>query len=119
MRNTLCYVIKVDTITKTFRYLLSQDDWIDVRVTKNIEANEIIKFSVNLSSIIMEKAYSIIRYDNSHGFTHIDRYWDKGKKKIENASMKQVIQIAKRDIVNNWEGYRKRVERMIRGDKNG
>jgi len=112
-------VITVDTKTKTFRYLLSQDDWIDVRVTKDIEVNEIIKFSVNLSSIIKERAYSIVRYDNSHGFTHIDRYWDKGKEIIKKGTMKQVIQMAKKDIVSNWEAYRRKVERIIEGEKNG
>ena len=112
-------MITVDTKTKTFRYLLSQDDWIDVRVTKDIEVNEIIKFSVNLSSIIKERAYSIIRYDNSHGFTHIDRYWDKRKKIIKKGTMEQVIQMAKKDIVGNWEAYRRKVERIIEGEKNG
>ena len=107
------------TITKSFRYLLSQDDWIDVRITKGVEANKIIKFSLNLSSIIKEKAYPVIRYDNAHGYTHIDRYWTRKKEKIMNISMEDVIQMARKDIVDNWEEYRRKVERIIGDDKNG
>ena len=99
--------------TKTFRYLLSQDDWIDVRITKDIEANKIIKFSLNLSSIIKEKAYPVIRYDNAHGYTHIDRYWTRRKEKLTNLSMEDVIQMARKDLVSNWKKYRKKVEKKL------
>ncbi len=117
IRNASCYLIDLKTKTKTFRYLLSQDDWIDVRITKDMEANEIIKFSVNLSSIIEEKVYPVIRYDNAHGFTHIDRYWKK-KETLKGMTMESVIQMARSDLVENWVKYRNLVKRKVGDDTN-
>ena len=117
--NTICYVISMVTKTKELRYFLSEMDWIDIRITKDMDKNEIVKFSVNLSSIITGDIHSIIRYDNSHGFTHIDRYGRKKKEVLKNIPNVEVIQIARKDITDNWQKYRKRVERKIEGDKNG
>lgn len=111
-------MILLATKTKTFRYFLSENDWIDIRVTKNITKNEIVKFSVNLSSIIAGDIYSIIRYDNAHGITHIDRYGKTEKEIIKNKSKKQIIKFARIDITNNWKKYRKMVEKIIKGDSN-
>ena len=104
--------------TKTFRYFLSESNWIDIRVTKDLKKNEIVKFSVNLSSIISGDIYSIIRYDNAHGFTHIDRYGKTEKEIIKNKSKKQIMNMARTDISTNWKKYRKMVEKMIKGGSN-
>ena len=111
-------MIYLATKTKTFRYFLSESDWIDIKVTKDLTKNEIVKFSVNLSSIISGDIYSIIRYDNSYGFTHIDRYGISEKDIIKNKSKEQIINMARSDIRNNWRKYRKNVERIIKGDSN-
>ena len=100
--------------TKTFRYFLSENDWIDIRVTKDLSKNEIVKFSVNLSSIISGDIYSIIRYDNSHGFTHIDIYGISEKEIIKNKSKEEIMNLARTDISNNWKKYRKKVEKIIK-----
>ena len=111
-------MIHLATKTKTLRYFLSEFDWIDIRVTKDLTKNEIVKFSVNLSSIISGDIYSIIRFDNAHGFTHIDRY-DKTKKDIiKNKSKEEIIKLARTDISTNWKRYRKKVEKMIKGGSN-
>jgi len=107
-------VIHLATKTKEFRYFLSENDWIDIRVTKDLTKNEIVKFSVNLSSIISGDIYSIIRYDNAHGFTHIDRYGQTEKEVIENKSKEQIMKLARTDISNNWKKYRKIVEKIIK-----
>jgi len=107
-------VIHLTLRTKTFRYFLSESDWIDIRVTKDISKNEIVKFSVNLSSIISGDIYSIIRYDNAHGFTHIDRYGKTEKEIIKNKSKEQIMKIARADISNNWREYRKMVEKIVK-----
>ncbi len=111
-------MILLATKTKTFRYFLSENDWIDIRVTKDLEDNEIVKFSVNLSSIISGDIYSIIRYDNAHGFTHIDRYGVAKKEIIKNKSKTQIMKLARRDIDKNWKKYRKMVEKIIKGGSN-
>ena len=107
-------MICLTTKTKTFRYFLSESDWIDIRVTKDLSKNEIVKFSVNLSSIISGDIYSIIRYDNAHGFTHIDRFNDNEKEIIKNKSKEQIIDLARTDISNNWRKYRKIVEKIVK-----
>ena len=112
-------MIHLATKTKTLRYFLSENDWIDIRVTKDLTKNEIIKFSVNLSSIISGEIYSIIRYDNAHGFTHIDKYGKTEKEIIKNKSKEQIMKLARMDISNNWQKYRKLVEKIIKGGSNG
>ena len=102
--------------TKKFKYILSNEDWIDVRVTKDTTKNEIIKFSVNLSSIISRDTYSIIRYDNAHGFTHIDRYWKSKKEIIKDKSEEEIIKLARKDITKNWKKYRNKVKKIIGAD---
>jgi hypothetical protein len=97
---------------------LSENDWIDIRVTKDLTEKEIVKFSVNLSFIISGDIYSIIRYDNAHGFTHIDRYGKTEKEIIKNKSKKQIMKLARTDISNNWKKYRKMVEKIIKGGSN-
>ena len=97
---------------------MSENDWIDIKITKDLTINEIVKFSVNLSSIISGDIYSIIRYDNSHGFTHIDRYGNTEKEIIKNKSKEQIINMARTDISTNWKKYRKMVEKIIQGDLN-
>ena len=111
-------MIYLGTKTKTFRYFLSESDWIDIRVTKDLTRNEIVKFSVNLSSIISGDIYSIIRYDNAHGFTHIDRYGKTEKEIIKNMPKEQIMNLARTDISINWRKYRKKVEKIIKGGSN-
>ena len=95
-----------------FRYHLTEDDWIDVRYTLN-ENDRIIKFAVNYTALIREKAYPIIRYDNSHGFAHIDRYWTAEKENISNLSNIEIIRKAKSNILENWNKYRSKVEDLL------
>ena len=89
--------------TKALKYILSENDWIDTRITKDLTKNEIIKFSINLSSIISKDTYSIIRYDNAHGFTHIDRYWESKKEIIEDKTKVDILKLARTDIRKNWK----------------
>lgn len=107
-------------ITKRFRYLLREEDWIDVRITTT-EDNNIVRFSVNYTAIIEDKAYPVIRYDNAHGFAHIDRLWldpEKRKEEIKGLSNIDILKIARKDITDNWKKYRKKMEKIIRGEKN-
>lgn len=101
------------TKTKWLRYHFTQSDWIDVRITKDLQKNEIIKFSVNLSVKVSEKVYSAIRYDNAHGYTHIDRYWEVDKEILDGLDNLSVIRLARKDILTNWMEYRSKVVKQI------
>ena len=98
------------------RYHLTTQDWIDVRITKDVRRNEIIKFSVNLSVEVSGKIYSAIRYDNAHGYSHVDRFWEDGKERIEEVNNLAVVMMARRDILTNWLVYRNKVvETLLEG----
>lgn len=103
----------MQTRTKWFRYHLTTQDWIDVRITENVRGKEIIKFAVNLSVEVSGKVYSAIRYDNAHGYSHIDRFWEDGKENIEGKNKSSVMKMARKDILSNWLEYRSRVVKKL------
>jgi hypothetical protein len=57
---------------------------------------------------------TVLCYDTSHGFSHVDRYNNKGQQKKDSLDMsfEEALTYADLDINENWEKYK---ERFIRG----
>ena len=99
-------------ITKKYRFYYTTDDWVDVRYTVD-KYDEIIKLSINYTAIIKDSAYSIVRYDNAHGYLHIHRYWKTEPEIIMDLTNEQVIKKARKDIDKNWRKYRLNLEKIL------
>jgi hypothetical protein len=71
---------------------------------------------VQLEVEVEEGAWKpVIRYDCAHGFAHLDRYNLKGDRDKQELplSYMESLDLADKDINDNWDTYR---ERFLRGD---
>ena len=71
---------------------------------------EVVEFLVQLEIKVAGSWREAVRYDTAHGFTHIDRYNQKGeaKKEVLKLSYGEALTRAERDIKENWSSYRRR-----------
>lgn len=73
------------------------------------ERGKVAGFAVQLEVFVGGKWQVIIRYDSSHGFAHIDRYYLNGRKIKKELHMKlsEALTLADEDIKENWKAYKK------------
>jgi len=93
------------------QYLMTEKDILDISFIKG--GKEILKFSVNYRVKIGDEFYPAIRFDNSHGYAHIDRYWLDEKEELGEKSNIEVLRMARKDIIQNWKKYREMVEKFL------
>ena len=74
------------------------------------DKGKIISFSVQLEVFVNDVWQVVIRYDSSHGFTHIDQYKLESRKikKELHLSLPESLTLADEDIKENWKVYQKR-----------
>ncbi len=79
------------------------------------ERGHVVRFVIQLEVQVAGLWKSIIRYDNAHGFAHIDRFNLKRRRRKETLSLNfaEALTRAERDIKQNWSAYR---ERFLRGE---
>ncbi len=78
-----------------------------------IDFNEDTKAPINFCLLLVfhqnETVYEIIKYDGSHGFCHVHKYFEKLNVEGEECLPTQInaksILIFKKDIQDNWEDY--------------
>jgi len=72
------------------------------------EKGKIIYFVVQLEIEFENEWKPVVRYDCAHGFSHIDRYDKKGKKRKEllDLPFDEALTLADEDINTNWEDYK-------------
>lgn len=58
----------------------------------------------------------VIRYDNAHGYAHIDKCWETKKQIIQGLSNKDVVKLARKDLVINWKKYREMAHEKYKSD---
>lgn len=91
--------------------------WTDTRIRHyhRTQRRKVIEFVVQLEVEVRGSWKPVVRYDNAHGFAHIDRYNLKGRTKKEEVrlSFSEALTRAERDIKQNWSIYR---ERFLRGE---
>ncbi len=71
------------------------------------EKGKVTTFAVQLEALIGNQWQPIIRYDASHNYTHLDRFYPGGKKEKVSLglSFKSALALADWDINNNWKSY--------------
>lgn len=73
------------------------------------EKGKVVGFTVQLEVLVGSQWEEVIRYDSSHGFAHIDRYYLDGRKVKKELAMKlsEILTLADEDIKENWKAYQK------------
>ncbi len=79
------------------------------------ERGRVVRFVIQLEVQVKASWKSVIRYDNAHGFAHVDRFNLKRGRRKETLSLnfEEALTRAERDIKQNWSIYR---ERFLRGE---
>ena len=73
------------------------------------DKGKIISFTVQLEVLVVDRWQVVFRYDSTHGFAHIDRYYLDGRKIKEELNLKlsEALIFADEDIKENWKIYQK------------
>jgi hypothetical protein len=80
-----------------------------IRFRFKTDKGEIIDLIVQFEVMTMDKWYSVVRYDCSHGFFHRDLLSPNGtkeKKVINISDLKFALSFARQDIEDRWEWYK-------------
>ena len=99
---------------KIIDFVVIFDDGVRKRHYHETEKGKVIYFSVQLEIEVKGEWKVVVRYDCSHGFSHIDKYDIKGnqvKKKL-NLNFESTLTFGNWDINENWLKYK---EEFIRG----
>lgn len=75
---------------------------------------KVVDFVVQLEVRVEGQWKSVIRYDCSHNFAHVDRYNIKGEQEKEEITLAyaESLTLADEDININWESYK---EKFLKG----
>jgi hypothetical protein len=98
---------------KTVNFVVVLADGVRKRHYHKSDKGQITNFAVQLEVKIEGEWKVVIRYDCSHGFSHVDRYDTKGKKtkKALNLTFESALTFGDWDINKNWRRYRSAVLR--------
>lgn len=89
------------------------DDENALRVRFSIEHGQVLEFVVQLECRFGEgeRWVPVVRYDTAHSFAHCDRlhpYDPTTKTAMQTRSYNEALDVATKDLVRNWEEYRRR-----------
>lgn len=92
---------------KIVQYTVILEDGVRKRHYHVRKSGKVISFAVQLEVLVKNQWKPILRYDNAHGFSHIDQYCRNGRsKKISlELGFESALILADWDINNNWEIY--------------
>ena len=96
-------------------YLIRLGDGARKRHCHKTEKGQVIAFMVQLEVKVEESVWRIVlRYGCAHDFAHKDRYNIQGEQDKEELSLTytEALDLADKDINDNWEVYK---ERFLRG----
>ncbi|MCP4368517.1 MAG: hypothetical protein GY797_10470 [Deltaproteobacteria bacterium] len=101
---------------KITEYVIIFDEGVRKRHYHQTEKGNVVYFAVQLEVKVKDQWKVAIRYDCSHGFSHIDTYDIKGnQKKTElHLSFESALSYADWDINENWLKY---TQKFLRGEK--
>ncbi len=94
-------------------FVKALDDEISARLRFRVvtDAGQLLFFVVQLEILVEGEWRVVVRYDNSHGFTHRDEFDARGretKKHIPLPDCAAAAQYAEQDLSDRWEWYRDR-----------
>ena len=103
-------------MSRIIEYIIIFDEGVRKRHYHQTEKGNVLYFAVELEVKVKDEWKVVIRYDCSHGFSHIDTYDIKGnQRKTElNLSFESALSYADWDINENWLKYK---EKFLRGEK--
>jgi len=103
-------------MSKITEYVIIFDEGVRKRHYHQTEKGNVVYFAVQLEVKVKDQWKVAIRYDCSHGFSHIDAYDIKGNQKKTglNLSFESVLSYADWDINENWLQY---TQKFLRGEK--
>lgn len=107
---------------KEFSINITGDNILDVTMIFQREKRKGRKrmegFALSYRAKIEDKWQEVIRYDTAHGYLHVQKFWRSPKpislKKEEWMPLDYLFKEYKRDIVENWERYRRNLEQKQR-----
>ena len=70
---------------------------------------KVVRFMVQYETFVEGEWRPVVRYDNAHGFPHVDRILpDGGVKKIPllATDLAEALTVADQDVEENWERYK-------------
>ncbi len=89
-----------------------------IEVSFEVEKGRVVSFVVNYVARIQDKDYSVVRFDTEHGFAHKDICRPDGgverKERMPDLEYGVLVDVAIRDLKENWEAYRRRFERWLK-----
>ncbi|MDO8648095.1 MAG: hypothetical protein Q7R70_06845 [Candidatus Diapherotrites archaeon] len=108
----------IETFEKTSPLDGSLNDFLITRIEFNKKTKEILSFCVLQMHYSGEKTHEIIRFDTSHGFCHVHRFFEalnsKGIKLAGIACDQVGFNYCKNDVKSNWRNYKRRyIEKWI------
>jgi len=77
----------------------------------------IVRFAIQYEALIQGRWFPVVRYDNYHGFAHMNRMHPDGsveKVALPNWGYNEALTFAQDDIRSNWEWYRERYEKKVK-----
>ncbi|KKU44985.1 MAG: hypothetical protein UX64_C0040G0007 [Microgenomates group bacterium GW2011_GWC2_46_7] len=91
-------------MVKTVDFVVIFDDGVRKRHYHETEKNKVAYFAVQLEVAVKGEWKVVIRYNCSHGFSHMDKYDIKGNrtKKMLNLSFESALTFGDWDISKNW-----------------
>jgi hypothetical protein len=92
---------------KRIEYTTLFDEGVRKRHVHERRGKKILNFSVQLEVFTANRWTAVVRYDCAHGFSHIDQYWQSGRKKkiLLNLSFEKALVLADWDIKTGWQKY--------------
>jgi hypothetical protein len=95
-------------MSRKVNFVVVLDDGVRKRHYHESDKGQVINFVVQLEVKIESEWRVVIRYDCSHGFSHIDRYDMRGKKTKEalNLTLESALTFGDWDINKDWKNYR-------------
>ena len=96
-------------MAKTVEFAVIFDDGVRKRHYHETEKGKVTYFAVQLEIRIKKGEWKVaVRYDCSHGFSHMDKYDIKGNKmkKEINLSFESALTYGEWDINENWLKYK-------------
>ena len=92
---------------KRVEYTTLFDEGVRKRHLHERRGKKVTRFCVQLEVLIASRWEVVIRYDCAHGFSHVDQYWHKGRKKQIRLSLdfEKALVLADWDIRTNWQKY--------------
>jgi hypothetical protein len=97
-------------MSKTVEFVIIFDDGVRKRHHHRTENGVVAYFAVQLEVMIKDEWKVVIRYDCSHGFSHMHRYDIMGKeiKKMLHLNFESALTFGDWDIGENWQKYVKK-----------